>query len=627
MPSTAVDRNPTPVTQRSSHDLWFAGQRKLLTAGILACLLLVGYIGYLVVANYRNQVDLREASLKRFHLDLQKRAVSLGYFFSERKSDLNALALSPEINSYFVNKAMGMSEQYGLKVNLFMIQQLLKKTRTDRHVQGDPIYRRLALLDRDGNVLADTAEGVVPPPPIAEGHRQAPHLYFNQEDQPHQLMMTVSCKFRRQTSGNLVVWLDEDTIYAHFVDLNIDARPSDAGLIDGDGHLHCRHAATVRSVGLQVTPEWLQSLPPDGLSELTFESDGEAHELMIACLPIHNLNLRYIAWVSKAHIAGGLASREVMLGMGVLAVVVLTALALIIRFSAQNLILKARFDEAAKQQDALAFKNRQLEEEIERREEAERELAAQRTLRMRSDRLRSLGEMAAGIAHELNQPLVGVRGYAELMIDSLDEGLPLPPEQIRSHTGTIVEQADRMVHIINHVRMFARDADSVETAVVDLNEVVRSGLSLLTAQFNSHGLLLEKEIAEHPLPVRVNAFSVEEVLLNMLSNARHAVEHQQEMEGDTYQPCVRVITLDRYDDRNEVCVVVEDNGGGIPADAADRVFDPFFTTKGPDQGTGLGLSISKSIVESFHGRIRFTTEKDRGTQFEIVFPKCTEQDG
>lgn len=335
--------------------------------------------------------------------------------------------------------------------------------------------------------------------------------------------------------------------------------------------------------------------------------------MLIACLPIHNLGLNYMAWVPEKHITGGLASRRVVLGMGILAVVVLASLGWLIWFS-------------ARQKDALTFKNQQLELEIERREKAEQQLAAQRTLRMRSDRLRSLGEMAAGIAHELNQPLVGIRGYAELMIDSLDEGMPLPPEQIRRHTETIVQQTDRMVHIVDHVRLFARDAGSIEIAVVDLNEVVRSALSLLTAQFHSHGLLLEKKFAEHPLPIRVNAFSVEEVLLNLLSNARHAVEYRQANEYNAYQPCVRVVTADHRDDRHSVRVVVEDNGTGIPGDVTDQIFDPFFTTKDPDQGTGLGLSICKSIVESFHGRIRFDTVENQGTRFEIIFPKFTEKD-
>jgi len=254
-------------------------------------------------------------------------------------------------------------------------------------------------------------------------------------------------------------------------------------------------------------------------------------------------------------------------------------------------------------------------------------LATQRTLRIRSDRLRSLGEMAAGIAHELNQPLVGVRGFAELMIDSVDNDMPLSSGSIRQYAEKIVHQADRMVHIINHIRLFARDAGGIETTVVNLNEVVNSGLSLLRAQFDSHGLLLEHEFTPHPLWVKVNSFSVEEVILNLLSNSRHAVEQRKSEEDELYHPCIRVTTSKHFKNgsKGDAVLVIDDNGTGVAADVADRIFDPFFTTKAPDKGTGLGLSICKSIVESFEGTIEYISTADKLTRFKIKLPTCIEE--
>ena len=179
-----------------------------------------------------------------------------------------------------------------------------------------------------------------------------------------------------------------------------------------------------------------------------------------------------------------------------------------------------------------------------------------------------------------------------------------------------------MVHIINHVRLFARDADSIETSIVDLNDVVCSGTSMLMAQFNSHGLLLEKDLSPHELPIQVNPYSVEEVIFNLLSNARHSLGEKKETAGDEYRPCVRVITRKiAVNGRDVVTLKIADNGTGIPGHAAEKIFDPFFTTKDPDKGTGLGLSICKSIVESFQGQIQFDTAENEGTSFEIVFPK------
>ena len=148
-------------------DFWPIPKKKPLLALTAACLLLVAYIVFLLISNVQSQLALRQASLNRFHLDLEKRAASLGYFFAERKYDLKVIAHSREINNYFFNKALGMSEQYGLMVNLFMIRQLLEKTLASRDIQGTKIYSRFALLDNVGKVLADTSSN-------AGGHLQVP---------------------------------------------------------------------------------------------------------------------------------------------------------------------------------------------------------------------------------------------------------------------------------------------------------------------------------------------------------------------------------------------------------------------------------------------------------------------
>ncbi len=134
-----------------------------------------------------------------------------------------------------------------------------------------------------------------------------------------------------------------------------------------------------------------------------------------------------------------------------------------------------------------------------------KELEQQRAVAMRSDRLRSLGEMAAGIAHELNQPLVGVRGLAEHILIAQDRGWNMDARTIREKVATIVEQADRMSHIIEHVRIFAREAGKPELRPVNVNDVIESSTNLLGAQFSSHGLTLEKSLATGlPLFLRIH---------------------------------------------------------------------------------------------------------------------------
>ena len=259
------------------------------------------------------------------------------------------------------------------------------------------------------------------------------------------------------------------------------------------------------------------------------------------------------------------------------------------------------------------------------RRAAEQELEAQRALSMRSDRLRSLGEMAAGMAHELNQPLVGVRGLAEHILIGMERGWELGEEKMRDRIGRIVEQADRMVHIIEHVRMFAREAGKQESSSVQVNEVVRLSIDMLEAQFRSHGLVLECDLAEDLPLVQANPYSLEEVVLNLLNNARDAMEERLERESETGAALIAIRTAKSGGPTvQQVNIEVADTGTGIPHEIIDKVFDPFFTTKDPDKGTGLGLAISRSIIEECGGSLHIRSAEGNGTTAVISLPAAVD---
>jgi histidine kinase len=240
-------------------------------------------------------------------------------------------------------------------------------------------------------------------------------------------------------------------------------------------------------------------------------------------------------------------------------------------------------------------------------------------LSLRSDRLRSLGEMAASIAHELNQPLVGVRGLAEHLVLAVDRGWELPRESVREKANAVVAQADKMTHIIQHVRTFAREAGRVETASVDVNEVVRTTVEGFGLQLRTRGIELTCEYADGLPTVRANPFSLEEVILNLLVNARDAV--QDRMKDDRRSNRVRLLT--RVADEagaRRVLLEVADSGVGMSPEVLQKAFDPFFTTKAPQQGTGLGLSISRSIVEQFGGTLDIQSRRGGGATAVVSLP-------
>ena len=254
------------------------------------------------------------------------------------------------------------------------------------------------------------------------------------------------------------------------------------------------------------------------------------------------------------------------------------------------------------------------------RRTVETELEEQKALSMRADRLRSLGEMAAGIAHELSQPLVGVRGYAEHTLIGLDRGWDLDEQKLADRQQSIIEQADRMVHIIDHVRRFAREAGNPVQEITAVNDIVESSLSLLGTQLRARDIELTTVFGDELPAVYANPYSLEEVVLNLVTNARDAVEgRQKSSDGRSIN-----ISTD-VDNEGSVRIRVSDNGGGIPAELQERVWEPFFTTKDPDRGTGLGLSICRSIVEESSGRLELESEVGRGTTVTIILPAHIEE--
>jgi signal transduction histidine kinase len=609
--------------KRSSLILWHWIIRKPTLAVLAACLVLILYIGFLVASNVQNQAALHQSSLRGFQLDLEKRAASLGYFFSERKYDLRSMVASTEVMSYFINKSLGMSEQYGLKVNLFVIHRLFRTTLQEKSIQGDGIYDRLLLVDRVGAHLVDTKEAskggeTIPVQGPPANHVKDPSVFIDQSGDSIQIVLRGPCILKNAYHGELLAWLNLETLFKHFIGNAASFNVKGFKLVSDDGRTICLGGHRF----ISLSPDVVQRIETGRFSKFNSLSGGRpAHKLLITRADIHKTPVSLIAWVKNDAAFGVLAPWQLLVGTGSLSLVILLGIVVLMRFKAQHAMLEDQFKASEQQQAMLSQKHQQLKDEIEKRQAAEKELEAQRTLSMRSDRLRSLGEMAAGIAHELNQPLTGVRGLAEVLLIQTEAGREIPSEKLLKNTRRIIEQADRMVHIINHVRMFAREAGKLQTQPVDLNDIAYSGVSLIEAQLKSHGLSLVKQFPPDALMVDVNPYSVEEVIINLINNARDAVEKKKTVNGGDFRPRLGIATwAESNRDGAHVCLKVSDNGQGIPEAISGKVFDPFFTSKDPDKGTGLGLSICKSIVEEFGGQIHFQSVENEGTDFTIRFP-------
>jgi signal transduction histidine kinase len=254
------------------------------------------------------------------------------------------------------------------------------------------------------------------------------------------------------------------------------------------------------------------------------------------------------------------------------------------------------------------------------------ELEHQRLRAVQVDRLQALGEMATGIAHELNQPLNGIRAFAEGLLLGPQMGWTPTPEETCQALRDIVAQVDRITGIIDHMRVFARDESAADAHTFQVGDCVTGALKLMSAQLRVHGIAVRNESAAMTPACYGWPNALEQVLLNLLSNARDALDEclQRPRGGDAnvapgWRPEI-AIGVGLGPDGKTVDLWVADNGGGIDEQILPRVFDPFYTTKTAGKGTGIGLSIARTIVERHHGKIEVENRPGDGVTFRVILP-------
>jgi len=230
----------------------------------------------------------------------------------------------------------------------------------------------------------------------------------------------------------------------------------------------------------------------------------------------------------------------------------------------------------------------------------------------RSKKLAAVGELAAGVAHEVNNPLTGIINYAELIKDEIERD----SENYRFLDG-IIKESERIADIADSLLTFARQDEQTHSPA-QINGILDSALLLMTPQFTKDGITVIHDCDEELPMIKVRSNQIEQVLINLISNARHALNARYEGydEGKILKVSTKKIVIDTKD---YIQIVVCDTGAGIAPEYIDRVFDPFFTTR-RGEGTGLGLSISYGIIADHHGKISVESEPWQATTFTIDLP-------
>lgn len=252
---------------------------------------------------------------------------------------------------------------------------------------------------------------------------------------------------------------------------------------------------------------------------------------------------------------------------------------------------------------------RRLVEEL-RKQEQQQELLAQKS------KLESLGTLAAGIAHEINQPLGGISMGLDNIQLKLMEG-HLSNDYLNKKIDSLFKHVERIKKIIEHTRTFSRSQRQVLFGKVNVNDVVNNALLMISAQMEEHGIDLEVVLGAIDGYVLGDGYRIEQVVLNLLSNAIHAVEERGRLGDAGYKKKVKIQT---YMEEKLALLVIWDNGVGIPHEYLDKIFDPFFTTKKEDKGTGLGLSITYGIVKDTLGELKVESIPNEYTRMQVILP-------
>ena len=234
---------------------------------------------------------------------------------------------------------------------------------------------------------------------------------------------------------------------------------------------------------------------------------------------------------------------------------------------------------------------------------------------MRTAQLAAIGELAAGVAHEVNNPINGIINFAQLLLDDAEKET-LQAELLQR----IVVEGERIATIIDSLLSFARHNEN-ELSEVDFRKVIDECLSLVDHQLRKEGIHVEKDFADKPCLVIGNFMQLQQVIFNTINNSRYALNERYKTQSADKKIMIRC-QLTGLDGVRKVGVVVRDFGTGIPQGILDKVFDPFFTSKPKGQGTGLGLSISFGIIQNHGGSLGVDSILNNYTDIIIEIPEA-----
>jgi len=255
-----------------------------------------------------------------------------------------------------------------------------------------------------------------------------------------------------------------------------------------------------------------------------------------------------------------------------------------------------------------------LGQDITERKQAEEEKRQMEAHLRQGQKLESIGTLAGGVAHEINNPLTGIINYAQLIHDQVD-----PAEgRLREFAGEIVFESERVAKIVRNLLTFSQQEKQAHSPA-RMADIIDDTLTLVRTIIKRDQITLEVDVPDDLPVLKCRSQQIQQVLMNLLTNARDALNVRYP-EYDPDKIMAVTVNLFEKDGRRWLRTTIEDHGAGIPDGIRERIFDPFYTAKDRATSTGLGLSISLGIVHDHHGELTFESEEDQFTRFYLDLP-------